>query len=109
MAENQVLTSSSEEKEFSELLQIRRDKLSALVEAGKNPFELTSYPVDAYAQDVKAQFKDGEEKTVRIAGRMIWALKALFSALRREKSPFTQQLSFCSQNPCCHCPKSFTG
>ena len=31
MAENQVLTSAGEEKELSELLQIRRDKLSALV------------------------------------------------------------------------------
>ena len=71
MAENQVLTSAGEEKELSELLQIRRDKLSALVEAGKNPFELTSYPVDAYAQEVKAQFTDGEEKTVHIAGRMM--------------------------------------
>ena len=39
MAENQVLTSAGEEKELSELLQIRRDKLSALVEAGQNPFE----------------------------------------------------------------------
>ena len=71
MAENQVLTSAGEEKELSELLQIRRDKLSALVEAGQNPFELTSYPVDAYAQEVKAQFTDGEEKTVHIAGRMM--------------------------------------
>lgn len=71
MAENQVLTSAGEEKELSELLQIRRDKLSALVEAGQNPFELTSYPVDAYAQEVKARFTDGEEKTVHIAGRMM--------------------------------------
>ena len=71
MAENQVLTSAGEEKELSELLQIRRDKLSALVEAGQNPFGLTSYPVDAYAQEVKAQFTDGEEKTVHIAGRMM--------------------------------------
>ncbi|MBQ8236015.1 MAG: lysine--tRNA ligase, partial [Clostridia bacterium] len=63
------------EKELSELLQIRRDKLTALVEAGQNPFEITSYPVSDYAKDLLENFVDpaeGEEgKTVRIAGRMM--------------------------------------
>ena len=58
------------EAELSELLKIRREKLNALVEAGKNPFEITSYDVTDYATDIKANFSD-EEKTVRIAGRMM--------------------------------------
>ena len=70
MAEQQF-ENKTEEKELSELLQIRRDKLTALVNAGKNPFEITLYPVDSYAKEIVASYKEGEEKTVRIAGRMM--------------------------------------
>ncbi len=58
--------------ELSELLQIRRDKLSAAIEAGKNPFEQTSYPVDAYAAEIVTSFSDESEetRTVNIAGRI---------------------------------------
>ena len=46
---NQELT----EEQLSELLQIRRDKLEALRADGKDPFVLTSYPVDACAKSVR--------------------------------------------------------
>ena len=39
------------EAELSEILQIRREKLAALQQAGRNPFEETTYEVDAYAKD----------------------------------------------------------
>ena len=75
MAEQEIVKEQQSEKELSELLQIRRDKLTALVEAGQNPFEITSYPVSDYAKDLLENFVDpaeGEEgKTVRIAGRMM--------------------------------------
>ena len=75
MAEQEIVKEQQTEKELSELLQIRRDKLTALVEAGQNPFEITSYPVSDYAKDLLENFVDpaeGEEgKTVRIAGRMM--------------------------------------
>ncbi|MBQ8911083.1 MAG: lysine--tRNA ligase, partial [Clostridia bacterium] len=75
MAEQEIIKEQQTEKELSELLQIRRDKLAALVEAGENPFEITSYPVSDYAKDILENFVDpaeGEEgKTVRIAGRMM--------------------------------------
>ncbi len=75
MAEQEMVKEQQTEKELSELLQIRRDKLTALVEAGKDPFEITSYPVSDYAKDILENFVDpaeGEEgKTVRIAGRMM--------------------------------------
>ncbi|MBP3321780.1 MAG: lysine--tRNA ligase, partial [Clostridia bacterium] len=75
MAEQEMVKEQQTEKELSELLQIRRDKLTALVEAGKDPFEITSYPVSDYAKDIIENFVDpaeGEEgKTVRIAGRMM--------------------------------------
>ncbi len=58
--------------ELSELLQIRRDKLSAAVASGKNPFEQTSYPVNAYAAEIIESFNDDDEavRTVSIAGRI---------------------------------------
>ena len=40
------------EAELSEILQIRREKLAALQQAGRNPFEETTYEVDAYAKDI---------------------------------------------------------
>ena len=63
-------------QQLSELLQIRRDKLDALREAGKDPFVITKYDVTAYSADVKASFVDppeGEESvmTVSMAGRIM--------------------------------------
>ena len=63
-------------QQLSELLQIRRDKLDALREAGKDPFEITKYDVTAYSGDIKASFVDppeGEESTVAVsmAGRIM--------------------------------------
>lgn len=56
---------------FSEVLQIRRDKLSALVAAGRDPFEKVRFDFDAYTKDIKDNFDEMEGKTVRIAGRMM--------------------------------------
>ena len=60
-------------------LEVRRAKLAALVEAGKNPFEITSYDVSVSTKEVIADFdryerneetgKVGEQ--VRLAGRMM--------------------------------------
>ncbi len=49
----------------------RRAKLDALVAAGKNPFEIMSYDVDAYAADIKGNFEQFDGKTVSIAGRIM--------------------------------------
>lgn len=59
-------------------LAVRREKLAALVDAGKNPFEITKYEttytaaraIAEYAQRESALAESGEELTVRIAGRM---------------------------------------
>ena len=61
-----------QEVSYSELLQVRRDKLKALQAAGKDPFFETKYPVDAYAKEVVDSFcEEGEERTVCLAGRMM--------------------------------------
>ena len=60
-----------EELSLSEILQIRRDKLTALCQAGENPFEKTKYEVDAYSADIKADYTAFENKTVSLGGRII--------------------------------------
>ncbi len=77
----------------SEQAQIRRDKLSALREAGNDPFTITKYPVDTYSVDLKAEFADLPQeqdagKTVTLAGRMMSKRimgKASFAHLRDGK------------------------
>ena len=59
------------EQDLSELLQIRRDKLAALQERGKDPFQITKYDVTHHSTDVKDSYADLEGKTVRVAGRMM--------------------------------------
>ncbi|MBR2860640.1 MAG: lysine--tRNA ligase [Clostridia bacterium] len=59
------------EKELSEVLQVRRDKLKALQEAGNNPYEITKFDFTHYSKDVIDSFEDGQEITVKIAGRLM--------------------------------------
>ena len=55
-----------------DLLQVRRDKLTALQEQGNDPFEITTYQRNAYAKEIIESFKDDEEpKTVSVAGRIM--------------------------------------
>ena len=62
---NNVQTNSTNE------LAVRREKLKALVEAGKNPFEITKYDVDACSREIKADFEKYEDKEVSLAGRIM--------------------------------------
>ena len=65
--QNQEIT----QEQLSELLQIRRDKLSALVAEGKDPFAVIRYDQDAHSADIQADFDAYENKEVSIAGRMM--------------------------------------
>ena len=56
---------------LGELLKVRREKLAALQEAGKNPFEITKYDVTHHSTDVKDNFDELEGKTVSLAGRIM--------------------------------------
>jgi len=62
---------AAEEKELSEILQIRRDKLAALQEAGADPFQITKYDVTHHGQDIKDQYDALEGQTASVAGRMM--------------------------------------
>ena len=56
---------------LSELLQIRRDKLSALQAAGENPYAITRFARDHMAQEIRDHFDELEGQKVTIAGRMM--------------------------------------
>ncbi|MBC3889888.1 lysine--tRNA ligase [Acetobacterium paludosum] len=56
---------------LSEVLEVRRDKLKKSQEAGKNPFEETSYDVSVLAKAVEEKFEEYEEKPVSMAGRIM--------------------------------------
>ena len=59
------------EQELSELLQIRRDKLKALQEDGRDPFEITKFRRSAWSADILGDYAAFEGKTVSVAGRMM--------------------------------------
>lgn len=78
------------EQALSELLQIRRDKLAAYIEAGQSPYLQTKYDVDAYSCDIKGSYEEYEGKTVRVAGRMLSRRimgKASFVGISDAKGP----------------------
>ena len=58
------------EQPLSELLQIRRDKLAALQQAGRDPFAVTTYDRSHENADIRSRFDALEGARVRIAGRM---------------------------------------
>ncbi len=74
MAENAVNPSVTEElteEKLNEVLKIRREKLEALVEAGKDPFAITKYDRTHHSSDIKENFEELEGKEVSVAGRLM--------------------------------------
>jgi len=59
------------EKDLNELLRVKREKLSAFKEAGKDPFEIVKYSVTNHGKEIKDNFEKFEGKEVSIAGRLI--------------------------------------
>ncbi len=62
----------NQQQDINQLLKVRREKLSALQEAGKDPFQITKYDVTHHSQDVKDNFDALEGQRVTIAGRMMF-------------------------------------
>ena len=58
-------------QELSEILQVRRDKLSNMKESGNDPFVKTKYDVDAHSLQIKGDFEGFEGKNVSVAGRIM--------------------------------------
>ena len=65
------VTDRSEEQDLSEILQIRRDKLSKLQEESRDPFHITKFNRTAFSSDVTENFETMENTEVSMAGRIM--------------------------------------
>ena len=61
----------SEGQDLNEILQIRREKLKALQDEGKDPFQIVRYDQTHHAEEIIGGFEKLENQTVGIAGRII--------------------------------------
>ncbi len=59
------------EQELSEILQIRRDKLEALRQEGRDPFTKTKFTRTAWSEEIKADYDAFADKTISVAGRIM--------------------------------------
>lgn len=59
------------EQNLNEILQIRRDKLTTLQQAGQDPFMQTRYAFDTTTAEIRDNFDKMENTGVRLAGRMM--------------------------------------
>ncbi len=62
----------AQEQNLNEILRVRRDKLAALQDAGKDPFVITRYDVTHHSAEIKENYDALEGETVCVAGRMMF-------------------------------------
>ena len=60
-----------QEQDLGQLLKVRREKLAALQEKGKDPFQIMKYDVTHHSMDIKDAFDELEGKSVSVAGRIM--------------------------------------
>lgn len=60
-----------EELDENHLIQVRKEKLKALIEAGKNPYEITEFNRSHVTTEIFENYEDLEGKEVAIAGRIM--------------------------------------
>lgn len=71
MAEQNNQNNQPKEQDINQLLKVRREKLVALQEAGKDPFKITKFDVTHHSRDIKEHFEELEGKSVTVAGRIM--------------------------------------
>ena len=62
---------NAQEQDINQLLKVRREKLAALQENGKDPFQITKYDVTHHSLEIKDSFDSLEGQVVSIAGRVM--------------------------------------
>lgn len=71
MNENNQTQQNNNGPSLSEVLQIRRDKLSELQSSGNDPFVITKYDQTHHSAEIKDNFDSLEGKSVSVAGRLM--------------------------------------
>ena len=72
MGEAQNQNQNKQTQDLNQLLKVRREKLAALQENGKDPFQLTKYDVTHHSKEIKDHFEELNGTEVSIAGRMMF-------------------------------------
>ncbi|MCI8668980.1 MAG: lysine--tRNA ligase [Lachnospiraceae bacterium] len=60
-----------QEQDINQLLKVRREKLAALCENGRNPFETMKYDVSHHSMEIKDNFETLKGQQVSVAGRIM--------------------------------------
>ena len=71
MADETNRNVTEQPQDMGELLRIRRDKLKALQDEGRDPFTITKFDVTHHTQDIKDNFDALEGEPVSVAGRLM--------------------------------------
>lgn len=75
-------------QELTEILQVRRDKLNALRQEGRDPFQKTFFKRSAWSVEIAADYDAFDGKTVAVAGRIMSKRgmgKAIFCHIKDDK------------------------
>ena len=70
---------------LTDQVRVRHEKLQALQQEGRDPFQITRFDVTHHAQEIKDRFEELEEQSVRLAGRIMSKRgmgKAIFADLQ---------------------------
>ena len=69
--QNTNVTNNEQNQDLGELLRIRREKLKALQDEGRDPFAITKFDVTHHTQAIKDSFDAMEGQSVSVAGRLM--------------------------------------
>ena len=69
--QNTNVTNNEQNQDLGELLRIRREKLKALQDEGRDPFAITKFDVTHHTQNIKDNFDAMEGQSVSVAGRLM--------------------------------------
>ena len=58
-------------QDLNEIVKVRHEKLATLKESGNDPFLITKFDFNNDSANIKSNFEEFEDKTVKIAGRII--------------------------------------
>ena len=64
MADNNENRATEQTEDLGRLLAVRREKLAALQEAGKDPFVITKYAVSHHSTDARSEYEELEKKLI---------------------------------------------
>ena len=83
-----VNNQTNDVQELTEILQVRRDKLAALQQDGRDPFQKTFFKRSAWSNEIVADYDTFDGKTVAVAGRIMSKRgmgKAIFCHIKDDK------------------------